>query len=251
MANERLRSAITTSGLTAADLSEQVGVDPKTIERWILTDRIPHRTNRQAMAAALRRDEEFLWPTAVSESRVQSASQAEFVALHPNRGSVPAGSWQSLLEGADESIDLLAYAASFLHDTIPDFDDILIEKASAGVRVRLLFGDPDGSAVRLRGEEGGIGDSLAGRCTLTWKYLQPCLGVPGIEARQHDTTLYTSIFRFDEDLLANTHAYGAAANQSPILHLHRISGGRLFPHYMTSFDLVWNHANESLMHLVD
>lgn len=242
MANERLRSAIAASGMTTAALSEQIGVDPKTTERWISTDRLPHRTNRQALCAALRRDEEFLWPAAVSDARTQSASQAEFVAIHPNRGSVPAGTWQSLLEGAEETIDLLAFAASFLHDTIPDFDDLLVRKARAGVRVRLLFGDPSGQAVRIRGEEEDIGDSLSGRCSLTWKYLRPCLAAQGIEARAHDTTLYSSIFRFDEDLFANTHAYGAPANHSPVMHLHRVSGGRLFPHFMDAFERVWESA---------
>ena len=48
-------------------------------------------------------------------------------------------------------MDLLAFAASFLHDSIVDFDDVLIEKARSGVRVRLLFGDPAGDAVRIRG----------------------------------------------------------------------------------------------------
>ena len=55
-----------------------------------------------------------------------------------------------------------------------------------------------------------------------------------MEARQHGTTLYTSVFRFDDTLLVNTHAYGAAASHSPVMHLHKVAGGRLFNHYMTS-----------------
>ena len=239
MANERLRSALSSVGMTISDLSEQIGVDPKTVERWVLTGRLPHRTNRQAVSAALRREEGFLWPEAISESRSRSASQAEFVELHPNRGAVPSTTWRTMLEGAKESVDLLAFAASFLHDSIVDFDDVLIEKARSGVRVRLLFGDPVGNAVRIRGAEEGIGDSLASRCTLTWRYLRPCLTVPGVEARAHDSTLYTSIFRFDDDVYANTHTYGAPANHSPMLHLHRIAGGRLFPHFMDAFERVW------------
>jgi transcriptional regulator with XRE-family HTH domain len=242
MPNERLRSAIARSGMAPAALGEAIGVDIKTIERWVSADRLPHRKNRQALSAALGRDEEFLWPAAVPEARAQSASQAEFVALHPSRGAVPAGTWLSLIEAADESIDFLAYAASFLNDTVPDFDDVLVRKAKEGVRVRLLFGDPDGQAVRVRGDEEGIGELLAARCSLTWKYLRPCLGAPGIEARAHDTTLYSTIFRFDEDLFANTHAYGAPASHSPVLHLHRVAGGRLFPHFMAAFERVWDTA---------
>jgi hypothetical protein len=60
--------------------------------------------------------------------------------------------------------------------------------------------------------------------------------------RLHDTTLYASLYRFDDDLLANTHAYGAPAAQSPTLHLHRLPGGRLFDHYLGSFDRVWQQA---------
>ena len=32
---------------------------------------------------------------------------------------------------------------------------------------------------------------------------------PGIEVRLHATTLYNSLYRFDQSLLVNTHAYGA------------------------------------------
>src|SRR3954452_19998259 len=106
MANERLRSALSAAGMTIAELSEQIDVDPKTVERWILAGRLPHRANRQAVSAALRRGEDFLWPESISESRSRSASQAEFIELHPSRGAVPATTWRTMLEDAKESVDL-------------------------------------------------------------------------------------------------------------------------------------------------
>ena len=36
VANERLRSRITGARLTIAEVAAQVGVDPKTVERWIV-----------------------------------------------------------------------------------------------------------------------------------------------------------------------------------------------------------------------
>ncbi|WP_197682482.1 helix-turn-helix transcriptional regulator [Jiangella sp. DSM 45060] len=42
MPNERLRSRITAAGLTLDDIATHVEVDPKTVERWITTDRVPH-----------------------------------------------------------------------------------------------------------------------------------------------------------------------------------------------------------------
>lgn len=90
--------------------------------------------------------------------------------------------------------------------------------------------------MRLRGDDEGIGSSLADRCRLTWKYLGPLLGVPEIEARAHGTTLYCSVFRFDDELLANHHLLGAPASHSPVLHIRRLVGGRLFDQHLKSFD---------------
>jgi hypothetical protein len=240
--NERLRAAITDAGMTSQALGDVLEVDPKTVDRWISTNRVPHRRHRQAAAAELGKEEHFLWPDAFSEGRSQAATAAELVAVHPNRGSVPPGTWEALIGGSVESIDLLAFAATFVHDTIPDIDDLLAERANSGTRIRLLFGDPDSAAVALRGVEEGIGDSLAARCKLTWRYFKPLLGLPGIEARAHESTLYTSIFRFDDELLANHHTYGAPANHSPVMHLHRIPGGRMFDHQIKGFERVWEAA---------
>ena len=241
MSNERLRAAIVGGGLTAESLSEQIGVDPKTVERWITKDRIPHRTHRLAVSAALGKDDIFLWPT-TDDARSQSASEAEFVAIHPNRGALSVSAWTSLIDDSRESIDLLAFAASFLHDAVPDFHGQLVAKARQGIRVRLLFGNPESEAVRIRGEEEGIGDLLSARCRLTWSYFKPIVDETGVMARMHGCTLYNSIFRFDDTLLANTHAYGAAASHSPLIHVHRIPGGRLFSSYMQGFERTWDLA---------
>ena len=239
MSNERLRASIRGHGQTVAAVAQHVGVDPKTVERWITTGRLPHRTHRDTLSQLLTEDEVFLWPEVASSARTLSASEAELVTLHPNRGSVPITTWMSLLDGARESIDLHAFAGSFLHDAVPDFDERVVDAARRGVFVRLLFADPDGGAARRRGEEEGIGDLLAARCRLTWNYLASILDTPGIEARQHDATVYASLFRFDETLLANTHTYGTAASHSPMLHLRRVVGGRLFATYVRSFERVW------------
>ncbi|QAY69738.1 XRE family transcriptional regulator [Xylanimonas protaetiae] len=242
--NERLRAAITDAGLTLAAFGEQVGVDPKTVERWITKDRIPHRTHRMKAAHILGKSDVFLWPATEADPRTRSATRAEFVEMLPSRASVPVSTWESLIDNATEAIDLLAFAGSFLHDSIPEFAERLAVRARAGVRVRLLFGDPDSAAVALRGEEEGIGELMAARCRLTWNYLAPLMtGVPGIEARKHGSTLYASLFRFDDALLVNPHALGAPAGHSPILHINRIPGGRLFAHYMESFEQTWQAAS--------
>lgn len=242
MSNERIRSAIAATGASMNEIAERTGVDAKTLERWINEKgRKPHRANKLRFAAVVQREEAYLWPDDDDPAR-NSASSDELLRMYQNRGSVPHELWLSLFEGARECIDILAYAATFLHDSLPDLAETLANRLDAGVQVRLLLGDPDSAAVAARGQEERIGEGLRGRCELTWTYFNELHGHPGLLARRHGTTLYASLFRFDEDLLANHHLYGAPASQSPVAHFQRVPGGRLFLNHMHSFERVWDQA---------
>jgi hypothetical protein len=243
VANERLRSCITGARLTIPDVAAQVGVDPKTVERWIVLGRVPHRSHRWATASLLGTDEAYLWPEIADNRRTQAASAAELVTLYGNRGAVPGALWRSLLEAAAGNIDVLVFSGLFLPDGYPEVAKLLAAKAEQGVNVRLALGDPDSEAVRRRGDEEGIGDGLAARVRLSLLYLREAVGAPGVELRFHATTLYNSIYRFDDDMLVNAHVYGSPAAHSPVLHLRRLPGGRLFDHYQASFERVWEQAN--------
>jgi transcriptional regulator with XRE-family HTH domain len=50
MPNERLQALLLERGMTPANLSEAVQVDPKTIERWIAARRVPYRRHRYSVA---------------------------------------------------------------------------------------------------------------------------------------------------------------------------------------------------------
>ena len=243
MANERLRSCITGARLTIAEVAAQVGVDPKTVERWIVLGRVPHRSHRWATASLLGTDEVYLWPELADERHTQAASTSELITLYPNRGAVPGALWRSLLEAATDHVDVLVYAGLFLPDGYPEIAKLLATKAEQGTKVRLTLGDPDSDAVRRRGEEERIGDGLTARVRLGLMYLQDAIGAPGVELRFHATTLYNSIYRFDDDMLVNAHVYGAPAAHSPVLHLRRLPGGRLVDHYQASFERVWEQAS--------
>lgn len=241
MANERLRAALSSQGISITKCAELIGVDPKTVERWIARDRVPHRAHRVAAAKLLGVDEVYLWPAGADDARVLSVSRAELVNFFPSRSSVPPELWRSLIDKAAEFIDVLAFAGQFL----PEVHDVhrVGQRAQAGCRVRLLLGDPCGDVIRRRGTEEGVGLGLAHRVILTLRYYAPILVSPQVELRLHNTTLYTSIYRGDDTMLVNTHTYGAAAAQNPVLQLQQIPGGRVFDHYRTSFDRVWATAN--------
>jgi hypothetical protein len=241
MPNERLRSSIATANLSVLDVASHVGVDPKTVERWITKARVPHRAHRWITAKLLGTDEAYLWPETVDDLRVKSASEAEFLHLYPHRGAVPASLWETLLDRATDCIDVLIFSGLFLSDSHGDLADTLIAKARNGTKIRIALGDPSSDAVARRAEE-EIGDGLAARIKLSKSYLRPALETRGVELRTHATTLYNSLYRFDDDMLINTHVYGAPAAQNPVIHLRRVPGGRLFEHYLTSFERVWATA---------
>jgi transcriptional regulator with XRE-family HTH domain len=238
--NPRLRGALVSRGLSHSRVAELIGVDPKTVERWITRNRLPQRPHRTATAALLGVEESYLWPTAAGDPLTISAGRAELVEFYPSRSAVPPGLWRTMIDGATQSIDILVFAGLFLaelHDA-----DRIAERARQGCRVRLLLGDPTGDAVRRRGNEEGFGIGLAHRVLLALRYYQPSRSHPGPEVRLHDTTLYCSIFRADDTMLVNTHVYGSTAGLNPVLHLHRIAGGRVTEHYQTSFEKVWRSA---------
>ena len=60
--------------------------------------------------------------------------------IYASRGSIPTEKWVSLIDGAQERIDILAFAGSFLHDALPNFVERLKDRAAAGVQVSLLVG---------------------------------------------------------------------------------------------------------------
>lgn len=240
MPNERLRGCISDADLTIDSVASHVGVDRKTVERWISTGRVPHRNHRWKTSTLLKRDETYLWPSLLDDKRVQGASDAEFVQIFPHRGAVPHEMWKSLIDDAKDAVDILVYSGLFLVDNRPDFTDVLTEKARLGMRVRMLFGDPDSAEITRRSEEEGIGThGLSGRISVTLSYVSKLIGVPGVEIRLHDTILYNSIYRSDSTMLVNPHAYGSGAPFNPVLHLQRVPGGRMFDHYQASFDRVW------------
>jgi hypothetical protein len=236
--NERLRGSMASAQLRTADLAERICVDPKTVERWITQGRLPHRTHRVAVAQALAVDEVYIWPEILSAPATQSASVAELLELHPSRAAVPHAVWAQLIASTHEALDVLTYAGTFLFEQ-HNIVDVLREKSGAGVRCRFLIGDETTPEVRRRAEEEGTTGGLEGRIQVHRRYLREVAGLPGVEIRTHATTLYNSLFRFDQDLMVNGHAYGAPAGHSPVLHLRRVPGGRMWDHYMRSFEEVW------------
>jgi hypothetical protein len=117
---------------------------------------------------------------------------------------------------------------------------------AVGASIRILLGDPDCPQVALKGQEEDIGDAIAAKIrNVLLAYYRPYASHPGINIKLHCTTLYNSIYWFDDDMLVNTHAYGVPANFAPVVHLRHLSSGTLFQTYARSFDRVWDQTHKT------
>nr|SBO92361.1 hypothetical protein BN4615_P1875 [Nonomuraea gerenzanensis] len=54
--------------------------------------------------------------------------------------------------------------------------------------------------------------------------------------------LYNSLYRADDQLLINTHAYGTPAANAPVMHLNRTDDQGPASTYLTGFNRIWTAA---------
>lgn len=221
-------------------LATELGVDPKTVDRWV-NGRTPHKSHRQRVATSLGTSERYLWPEA-NQSRELERSQAELVALYPHRADVPRELWRRLLTTVEQRLDVLVYAALFLPENFPDLIDVLRQRARGGCKTRIGLGDPDSEVVRNRGAEERYGDGIDLRARVSLRHYQHLLGEHGVTVALHATTLYNSLYRFDDELLVSPHLWGLNGFLAPVMHLKRIEDGTLFDMYSDNFDAVWEQA---------
>lgn len=242
MTNERLRTALDSSGHDEGWLAEQLGLDPKSVQRWITKGVTPRRRAALEAARLLKETPAWLWPD-LDSGKAEERSRSEMVAFYPHRAQTPRRLWLDLLSQATQRIWLLANASLFLPEENPESIELIRRKAEAGVEVRILMGDPDSPEMELRGVEERLYEAIPARIRMALSYYSPLVGVPGVEFGLHRTSLYNSIFVYDDQMLVNQHAYGIYGYLAPILHLRQIEGGDLFDTYVRSFDLVRQTAS--------
>ncbi|MEV4534675.1 DUF5919 domain-containing protein [Asanoa sp. NPDC049518] len=241
MANERLRAAMNRAGVTIPELATFTEHDSKTVSRW-LGGRVPHPRTRFKIAKRLKEDESFLWPGA-DHARVETADSEGLVQFYPHRSNVPSNLWDRLLSQASREVSVLVYVGMFLTER-PHMISDLRTKARAGTKIRLAFGDRDSSAVIQRSIDEGIGkNTISAKIDQSLSFFHMLADEPGVSIRIHDTTLYNSIYIFDNDMIVNPHVYGKTAPHAPALHLRRVTSDDAFTSYAESFETVWTSAS--------
>jgi transcriptional regulator with XRE-family HTH domain len=237
--NEPLRRALLRARLREDDVAARLGVDPKTVRRW-LNGRVPYTNNRVALADLVGVDEADLWPDAAGPLTMRARPE-ELGAIYPHRWAIPREEWTRFFTSAEQEIGILAYSALFLAEDA-GLLRILADKASHGVTVRIALGDPNSPSVARRGEEEGIGDAVPAKVRNAIMLYRPLLVSENVEIRQHQTVLYNSIYRADDQLFVNQHVYGILAAHAPVFCLRKSQNGDMAAAYFDSFERIWTAA---------
>ena len=138
-------------------------------------------------------DEAYLWPGALSREQVAAASDSEVLSIYAHRSDVPRDVWERLFASAEREIGVLVYAGLFLAEDAAA-KKVLAERARAGVRIRMLLGDPDSEPVAERGANEGVDDAMAAKIRNALALYRSLRGAQGVEFRFHQTILYNSIY---------------------------------------------------------
>ena len=180
--NENLRQALLRARLREVDVAARLGVDPKTVRRW-LGGRVPYPANRAALADLLSADESGLWPE-VGGPLIARTRPDELGTVYPHRWAIPRETWARFFASAEHEIGILAYSALFLAEDA-GLLRILAERGRHGVKVRIVLGDPDCSQVAERGAEEGIGDAMAAKVRNAIALYRPLCSAPHVAIRLH------------------------------------------------------------------
>ncbi|MER5325670.1 hypothetical protein [Streptosporangium roseum] len=83
---------------------------------------------------------------------------------------------------------------------------------------------------------------MAARVRNALTLYQPLRDLDGVDIRLHRTVLYNSIYRADDELLVNLHAYGTRAPEAPVIYVTHSQADSPATTYLDSFERVWISA---------
>ena len=223
MALSSLQSRLGEAGLTPEEFAAIVGVDPKTVQRWLL-GRVPYRRHRATIARALDTSEHELWPDDVSAPAASSEDAG------------PAGSG-----------DVVASWGGAGQDGAPDLGELLVPGAGAvdvlDAGRRLLVDD---RLIAGLIETAGPSSPVRVLVDLPGRELRPLIGVAHLDLRVIDDAGGPALIRAGDRMLVYLDLPGRVDQAPPLLELHDSSEDGLFARYIDHFADLWGQAPEPL-----
>jgi len=196
------------TGKSCADVAAAAGVDRKSARRWLYEGRRP-RTREKAMLVGrlLHADPAWLWP-----SLTPKLSTPDLASLYARVTDVPPQLWIGLARSARTAIDIATDCAPILPES--ELAEILVQRAAAGVRVRLCLGG-----------------------TVEPIYL------PGVQTLRCESEDMLGIYRFDGAMLVWLNRGGPGMEKlGPVLHLTRSEDDGPFDAYEHVLRTLWAYG---------
>jgi transcriptional regulator with XRE-family HTH domain len=245
--NDRLRAALQNAGIDPEQLADAVGVDYKTVQRWI-SGRQPRGRHRAAVAAALAVSERELWPEAAIEPK-DGGGRMELVGAFARTDDVLAPDWKTAITEAGERIDLLDYTLIHILGA-PGMPDVLSAKAKAGCQIRLLIS----YATRARLAEDIPLDqpyeddppAAAIEIARSRAIINRLLEHENVEARKFAAMRFNTIVRADQRMLVTLHLWGTSGQQAPLIHLKQLDHPGLFEQFEQHYEQIWENASHPI-----
>lgn len=237
--NETLRQALLSSGLTDEAVAAHLGVDPKTVRRW-LDGRHPYPRLRSQLARLLGKDELELWPDLATGPGAISRS-SEIAAIYPHLSAVPGELLREIVAAATQQIGILASVNVFI-DEADALVALLRSQAGSHVRIRIVLTAPERTRDPAIGELASDTE-FASSTRDAIRLFQPLLETPVAEIRFHGAVAYNSLLIADRHILVSQRIYGIAPAASPVLHLQGTAADdALISSYLESFENIWQSA---------
>lgn len=228
--NDRLADAISASGVTLEAFAGIVGVDPKSVGRWVNTDTVPHARRRRAIARALNTTEQELWPELAADKPAGDSNPADSDHTPGNTGRGAGdvtGTWASpdqpdapdliaLINTTEGPIDILDPYGRL--EIIPGLIELLAVHAAAGRTVRVIT-DQD----------------TPGYGTLT--------DAPGVEIAAGQIHMDTWFIQTDETMIAGINLPSETLQfNCPLIELDATTPGGLAERLQSLFEELWETA---------
>lgn len=241
MANLALRNALAVAGISTHKLADAVGVDEKTVNRWLGDEnRVPHARHRYATCKVLEVDEVAVWPTAM-RNNLKTGADRELIACYPYRSAVPRTLWRKLIDQSHHCLTFGGFTNYFLWLEVPNLNGLLSVKAKAGTEIRVLMGDKASPVTIERERVEDVPLTLTTRINIALTELGK-LDHPRITTRLSDQHISMSIFRFDDEMLVCTHLANLLGHDSVTMHLKRKMDDGLFDRYAGHLTYLWDNA---------
>jgi hypothetical protein len=214
--DNHLRQALDSADLQPGDLSGLIGVDTRTVRRW-LSGQAPYPRHRAKIARALGLTEEALWPELPPTTQ---PLVRDVITGYPSAESIGVPAPETLIQGDRDRIELLDQ--TLLRYLRPEgLTELLIQQAVRGTQVRIMVAEPG-------------------------YHLAPLLEQPRIELRVVDFGEHQTIHRYDDQMLVTLPLAGKLDEPPALIHVQRRAEGGLFDRLAAHYDDSWEHATEPL-----